>query len=152
MSAAPFMQRLERRMENKRQRAKTISDSVFGRREQEARAFVEAGDWSRATPAHFVALYAIGHLNVYGVEPGELTPPLRLAAAGAAARMLQNDFGGDAGKMHAFVRWTWERELEREQWRRDNGREGGRISWRLQFSRAIWTDWRLDLARKSSRR
>ena len=113
------------------------------------REMAETGDWSEATGTHFVAFYEWLHLTVYGVEASELAMVGEWArAAAAAARMLDTHFGGDATVMTLFVRWTWNRESDTEKWRRENKKPGGRIGWRLQFSGAKLTDYKLDVARQ----
>lgn len=109
----------------------------------------QSGDWSDALPRHLVVLHGMIHEHVYGVAPAESTGAEFAAAAVAAARMLKVDFGGDAQAMFEFIRWSWQREQDREEWRRQNHKEGGRLDWRRQFcQRGILTDYRVDMARK----
>jgi hypothetical protein len=137
--------------ESTKQRTKTIADGAWEKACNEARAMMRSADWNEATPRHFVAAYAMLHERVYGAAPGELTPTVRLQAAGAAGRMLKQEFDGDNAQMAAFLHWTWMREKGREDWRRANRREGGRIGWRLQFNGSLLTDYRVDKARKAGR-
>lgn len=138
---------LGNRLEEKRPRAKTISDSAFARATREAVLMMESGDWSAAVPRHFVALYALLHEKVYGVRADELTPSARLVAAGLARGMCDRLFGGDPGEMAGYMRWVWAREKDREAWRRANQKDGGRIGARLVFGGALVTEYRLHLAR-----
>lgn len=129
----------------------TIPPKRWARCMREVDEMMNSGDWSDASPAVFVALYALLHERVYDVEPAELTPKERLHAAGAAARLLLHTFGGDKSKLAEFMRWTWMREAKTEKWRRDNIQPGRRIGWRLQFGQALVTDWRLDSSRRHSK-
>jgi len=133
-------------------RAKTIGNGAWEDARREAQAMMGAGDWSAATPRHFVAAYEMMHTKVYGVAPAELTPQGRMAAAGAAYRILEKEFEGDRQEMADFVRWTWVRENTREQkLRAGNTRYGGfRVGWRLQFGPALVTDYRLAKARRQT--
>lgn len=129
-------------------RARTIPDAAWERARREAEAMMRTGEWGEALPRHFVAAYALLHERVYGVADGELAPPVRLRAAAAASRCLDHEFGGDRGAMAEMVRWAWQRELEREKWRRANGRQGGKLTAWLQFGRVV-TDYRLAQARRA---
>jgi hypothetical protein len=122
--------------------SKTIGDAAFGRAISQTREMMSTGVWGPAYPRHFVALYVVLHEMVYGVTPAELGPRPRVLAAGFAARMLEKEFDDDPGKMAAYVKWVWTREKDREEWRRKNGRDSGRIGWRLMFGPALLTDWR----------
>jgi hypothetical protein len=126
---------------------KAPSSASMRRETEVAVQAVRSGDWSGARPLTFVALHAWLHERVYGV-PYSPTPDDRLNASRAAGRMLKADFRGDAAEMAAFMRWCWRREREREEWRRQNGRSGGSIGWRLQFGPHLLTDYRIDLQRQ----
>ena len=117
----------------------------------EMKEMAESGDWSEARGTHVVALYAWLHACVYGVEPSELTPKQWGIAAAAATRMVDQEFKRDYGSAVQFLRWTWKREQKREEWRRQQHRDGGRIGWRLQFSNALIVEYRLSVARVGSR-
>jgi hypothetical protein len=131
----------------RRERPKTIPEGAWTKALAETRERMASGDWEGAAPRNLLALYALLHETVYGIAPGELTSATRLYAAGAAGRMLKADFDDDAGAMAEFMRWLWGRERKREAWRRENGRDGQRIGWRLQFNTQLVTDYRLALAR-----
>ncbi len=133
-----------------RPKTKTINNSTFKRICAEMTEFTKSADWTDATSTHFVALYAFMHLRIYGVECIELGPTDRLRAAGMAARKLKTHFDNDGNEMASFMRWVWTREKVREQWRRDNNAEGGRIGWNFQFNGRLLTDYRLGLARVKS--
>lgn len=113
----------------------------------QALKFLEVGDWTPATPIHLVALYLWCHHTVYGVIAGEVQGKEYAIAAKTAKDFLQIQFEGDINKCVSFIRWTWKREEEREQWRRSNNQQGKRIGWRLQFSPSLVTDYKLAMAR-----
>lgn len=106
------------------------------------REMAESGDWSEAVSAHLVALYEFLHTCVYQVAPLELDTKSWALASLAAGRLVDKFFANDYGDAAAFLRWTWHRESEREQYRRQHHRDGARISWRLQFCAALVTDYR----------
>lgn len=124
-----------------------VSTGAIERAEREVERMVDEHCWDGARGTHFVALHSMLHRRVYGVDPGYGARE-RMLAAGAAARALGAEFGDDPAAMAEFVRWSWVREQGREKWRRANGREGGRLGWRLQFSGSLVADYRIDLARR----
>lgn len=130
-----------------KKRARSISEARFRAVLVEMGDLVKANDWKDATAVHFVALYAYLHDQIYGFAPGELTARERMAAAGAASRMLSASFDGDPDDMVDFMRWTWRREASRERWRRENHRPGGKLTWRFQFSGRALDEYRADLMR-----
>ena len=113
----------------------------------ETMAMMASGDWSRALGRHFVALFDVLHRRVYGVDAG-LDSTDCFWAASMAKRLQDGTFGGDPGALVAFVKWTWERELSREKYRRENGRDGGQIGYRLQFGTRLVTDYRIAMERR----
>lgn len=112
-----------------------------------------SGEWEEATGRSFVGLYALCHRIVYGVLPEDLAEK---GALGLAAKMantcLHTSFGDDRSAFVEFIKWTWDREKSRELWRLQNGKQGGRIGIRLQFSGSLITDHRVDLARRKKGR
>lgn len=106
--------------------------------------------FEKAQGKHFVAIYADLHFRVYGVAPGDLGARERTFAAKLAGNMLAKYFDGDRSRFACFVAWTWSREREREKWRRENGRDGSRIDWRLQFNPKLLTDFRISEERKKA--
>jgi hypothetical protein len=109
---------------------------------------IARGVWRNISPTGLVALYERFHEHVYGVPAAEVdTPRAFLQAARVAGTMLKREFGGDGARAVEFMFWVWKRETERETWRRENHRDGGRIGWRLQFSGALLTDFRIARAR-----
>jgi hypothetical protein len=113
----------------------------------EVGTFIKNNDWSTARAIHFVALYLKMHLEIYGVEAADCGPEERLQAAGIAGKMLEREFGGEPERMVDFVHWVWKREAGAERWRRENGREGRRISWMLQFSSKLLLDYKVNYRR-----
>lgn len=129
---------------------KGISDARFLEVLDEVKEKLAAGAWGTATGIHFVALFADLYFRVYQVAPDDLSrPPERAFATKLANDMLRGDFAGDADAMAKFVAWTWTRERRTEAWRREDpvARSGRRLSWRVQFSRAILSDFRVAEAR-----
>ncbi len=119
----------------------------------DARARAESGDWGGAGGSALVGLYAHCHEAVYGVCPAELDARDQFkVATRLAAQVVRSHFDGDCDAAAAFVRWTWLREKGREEWARREGKERGRVGWRLQFSAQLVTDFRVDATRKRRRR
>lgn len=136
----------------KKRSAPKIRDDAFLALLDEVGEFLAKGEWEKAEPKHFVALYADLHFRCYGIEPGDMGPKERAFASKLAGDMLEKDFAGNRLEMSRFVAWVWTREKGREEWRRENGRAGGRVTWRSQFGRAVLTEYRLEEARKKARR
>lgn len=115
---------------------------------EEARSMLARRNFGCLTTNHLVALYRLCHLEVYGVDASELEDGRAWAlAAIEAARLCGREFGGKPEAAVTFVRWVWRREAEREAWRRENGKSGGRIGWKFQFGPVLITDWKIDVAR-----
>ena len=107
----------------------------------DARARAQSGDWTAAGAKAIVGLYAWCHKATYGEEPLELRDDGPFSgAARTVSKMLGEHFADDVEAMAAFVKWTW----MREQARRGAGRGTSRIGWRLQFSGAMLTDYRVE--------
>jgi len=111
---------------------------------------IESGEWGGLVdPGLLVALYVWCHTQVYGIEPAELGDGSEwFYAERHAAKCLVDQFAGDMAECVTFVRWVWAREDSREKWRRDNNNSGSRISWQWMFNARLWTEYRLDLARR----
>lgn len=114
----------------------------------EANAMRKAGDWTAARPRHLVALYVQLHAHVYGVQPTELRGKTWTAACLMASRLLEREFTGDTARFVAFIAWTW--KCERKAHARGNP-DRRRLGWRLQFSPALVTDYRVHLLGESKR-
>lgn len=105
--------------------------------------------WNEISVDQLVYIYGLLHEKVYGVTAvGELCNKEFLGARSAAKKTLEKEFNGDVTAVLQFFRWVWNREKEREQWRRENRQEGSRITWRKMFSAGLVTEYRLALARK----
>lgn len=98
-----------------------------------------------------MGLYALCHEMVYGVLPSELEEVrlFRLASR-EAARLLRSSFGGDVDSAVEYLKWVWGREKGRVQWAASQSppKERGRLGWRLSFSEAFVTDYRVAQASK----
>lgn len=116
---------------------------------EEADRMREGNDFTKARPRHFVALYALFHKHVYGVHSGELIGKTWTAACLMAARILDREFAGDVDRFVSFIAWSWRRE-KRAHARSDGDRR--RMGWRLQFSPALVTDYRVQLAKEQEGR
>lgn len=108
-------------------------------------------DWDNMRPMTLVSVFVWCHRRTYGVTPAELEKaPALSRACMLAANLVKREFENDFDAALAFIRWTWEREDGREQWRRRNQRDGSKpLSWSNQFSPAPWlmTDYKVHLQR-----
>src|SRR3990172_8529604 len=103
--------------------------------------------------ATLVGLYAICHRMIYGIIPQELCEKaLFNIAAKLAAVALHKHFDDDPSAAAAFVKWSWEREKRRDTWAREKMIDRARLSWKLQFSATLVTDWRVNAADRRSAR
>ena len=115
----------------------------------EAQQMREQQCWATASPKHLVLLHAMLHEHVYGVAPDSGSGKTFTFASSSATKMLREEFANDPEAMVDYLRWSWQREQDREEWRRKNGRDGGRLDWRRQFAqRCVLTDYRVDQARR----
>ena len=107
-------------------------------------------DWTGMTAGKLIALYFVCHVKVYGIEPAELNRAATWETAMmAAGGMVRDHFEGDVQVAIKFIRWTWTRENEKEQWRRKNDKGGRRITWVNQFRHDyLVSDWRAEKMRK----
>lgn len=150
-AAAALADLVAPKLERARRPFRSTKGQIERAREQ-MNAMSDSGDWGEACGIHLVALYEWLHEQVYEVPTAELDPKNWALAAQAAGRMVDQHFGGDYGRAVIFMRATWNRERETEQWRRENGRGGRRIGWRLMFAHgALITDYKLDCARAASK-
>lgn len=132
---------------------KSSRPSAGSRRKQyieEVRERMKRKNWEGMTAGKLVALYWLCHERVYGVTPVEIDKASTWTSAmKQAGSMVQKHFDGDVDRAITFMRWCWTRELEREKWRRDNGKEGRRLSWQNQFiHHHLITDWRAAAMRR----
>jgi hypothetical protein len=131
-------------------KSKTMGDAAFEKKLEEVGDMLKSGRWNEATPMHFVALYVDLYYRVYGILPEDLGPKERVIAGKMASGMLDRTFGGDRQKMSQFMAWTWTREKEREQYRRENNKDGQVIGWAFQFGNKLISSYRIAEARKAS--
>lgn len=107
----------------------------------ETKEMIAKRGWSWAEPKHLVALYAVLHEQVYGVEAAELVEGWP-AAVSAAARLVREEFDDKVHAAVEYLRWVWARERAREK-----GREAGqgtRIGWGLMFAkRTLLVDFKV---------
>lgn len=147
-SAADRLASLLDRPKPKRTRTVRSKQTALEVAERGAQSRASAGDWEGASGKDLVGLYAFCHRSVYGAPAGELANVGQFRAASkAAAKMIRESFDGDVGAAVDFVRWTWLREREREEWAAENRRNRGRLGWRLAFSERIVTDYRVAMSR-----
>lgn len=150
-AAASLASMVEQKMNAKRRPPRASRDQI-GRAREQMNAMAASGEWGEASGTHLVALYEWLHEQVYGVATAELDPKTWTLAAQAAGRMAEQQFDGDYGRAVVFMRWWAKREMEREKWRRENNRPGGRVGWRLMWHGTLVTDYKVDHARRSSSR
>ena len=93
---------------------------------------------------HVVALHAVLHRKVIGVDEEDLNGSSFLGACSAARKLLASAFDGELPKLIDFVRWCWARENRREQQRvAENNTTASRLTWRAVFIyRSTLTDYR----------
>ena len=80
-------------------------------------------------------------IGVIGLNGSGKSSLLRILAG------VDKEFGGDPSKMVAFMHWAWKGEQRREAYAKDKGYERRRMSWRVQFSAELLTDYRVHALR-----
>jgi hypothetical protein len=132
----------------KKKETKQISNAAWANAVREVHRMLDGEvPWNEASSLEFVALYAILHLKIYGVEAIELGPTERLHATGAAGRLKKKEFDDRGDDFVKYMKWAWIREEGRERWRRDHNRDGGRLGWKLMFNGSLLTDYRVSIKR-----
>ena len=131
--------------------ALAVSQSREAKAREEMLSLLASGDWSRADAYSLLALYKWCHAQVYAIEASDVVGQEFGIAAQVAKAFASREFANDYNETVVFIRWTWKREQEREKWRRENGKQGGRLSWRVQFSNTLLIDYRLYLAREATK-
>ena len=115
----------------------------------DARRRAVSGEWGGSKGRTFVGLHAMCHRMVYGVVPSELEQLGTMnAASKLAAKAMHEMFGDDPEAFAAFVRWTWEVEKRKNTWAQSKSIDRRRLGWRMQFSRALECDYRIDLKQR----
>src|SRR5574338_176134 len=98
-------------------------------------------NWANAGAQHVVALAGEFHRRVYGVEAEELRTRARQIFVRSADSMIKQN---GVEWVVEFVKWVWKREQERETWRRDNHKQGSRVSIAMVFgSSNLRTEYRI---------
>lgn len=111
----------------------------------DARRRAASGEWDGAKGSSLVGLYALCHELIYGIVPEELRELASFRfAAKQAASFAHDHFDDDFGAAAGFVKWAWEREKRKHTWALKNGVDRNRLSWRLQFSAMLLTDWKVE--------
>jgi hypothetical protein len=127
-----------------RSRPNRASMSIRNALEQ-ADAMRKSESWKDAGPEHFVAIWALLHLHVYGVEPSEVADQQPWGRACMAASILLVDqFDGDREVMIDFVRWAWAQASAQHRRGRDS-----RLKWQFLFSASMVTDYRVALTKRA---
>jgi hypothetical protein len=115
----------------------------------EVEAKVEARDFSSIAARHWVALFCWIHEAIYNVECVDEVRAEWKAAMFQAAKMLKHKFDDDPVEMFHFINWVAVREQGHEKWRRENKKEGRRLSWRDLFLRErLLTDYKINQLRR----
>lgn len=127
-----------------KRQVRSAGQRSLDRSREEAIGMFKARDFSGAEPRHVVALHAMLHAEIIGVEEADLDGESFLGAVSAARKLCTDAFGGQVRELVEYVRWAWAREKQREQRRRANEQtNAGRLSWRWLFaSRSTLTDYR----------
>ncbi len=132
-------------VEPKKKNAITRSEMRQARGQTEE--MLHTGDWDHAIGRHHVALYMLLHERVYGAPAAEMNDRACYQAAGQAAKLQKENFDDGPAALATFILWTWKREQDREKWRRQNGKSGGRVTARLQFGTFLLGDYAVDMKR-----
>lgn len=157
---------------------KTIAAGVFNRARSETQAMIDSGEWSECTPRHLVALYDLMHMQIYGVEAlmssterheavlrmGSFVRRAfgtaidccdrRQTSHEAPKTLTCKTCGADVPTRANtdpaidYFRWLWTREMGREKWRRENDRDGERLTIHACISSMRLTDYKLHLTRR----
>lgn len=105
-------------------------------------------DFDGMHPRHLVAMYIIAHEWIYGVRPSEVVGKVAQGAVSACKKMMREEFDDDPVNLLRYLRHTFKKEKEREEWRRKNNQPGARLSYRDVFVyRRKLDDYRVDMAR-----
>lgn len=131
----------------------SVSEATIKRTSEEVERFIDRGDWQPASPYHLVALYMICHEETYGVPATELKGQEFGLCAHVAKAFIIRNFNGSIPDTIPFIRWAWAREAGKEKWRAEKGiTDGRRFGWKLQFSDALLTDYRIHLRREEEKK
>jgi hypothetical protein len=128
-----------------RPRSKTIAASRFSKTIAETRAMLESGDWEGFAARHVLALYDLMHEKCYLVAP-VMTSGERHRATLAAGLFVKNVFGGVYDDAVEYFRWLWDREIDRQEWRKRNAKPTNPMAFYWTISTRIVTDYRVHQA------
>jgi hypothetical protein len=124
----------------RRSRSKKLTDIETAVHDAEVRS--RSGDWKGARAATFVGLYAQCHRMLYGVLPLELEDPAQFRFAAKSANDMLALFDNDEDEFVEMIKWSWFRERRRVAISKERNETRGRLGWRLQFSKTMFTDYR----------
>ena len=124
----------------KRRRSCTMAASTFNRARVETQAMIDTQDWSACTNRHFVALYDLMHAKIYGVD-SMLSASDRHRFFLLVSGFVKRHFGPNIGEAINYFRWLWQREIGREKWRNETGREGVRMTYARCCSNQAFADY-----------
>lgn len=119
-----------------------ITKQQFDKAMRDAAAMMKSGDFSTAKPLVIYALYCLMHEAVYGIATPETTTNDRRNGCFMVSGLLRREFNGDVVALVDFVRWSWNREVEKLKWAKSKGFVPRRLSARIQFSNAHLADYR----------
>jgi hypothetical protein len=108
-----------------------------------AREAMKTGDWTKARPIHFLALYRWLYENIYNSAP-----VISRLAIFVFSSKLKEYFGSDPDKLATYMRWVWKREKRTEEWCRERRirRHAKSLTVRLLFTDDLITEYRRHLA------
>ena len=133
----------------KKKRSNTVTPKTWEKAMFVVRTMFATGDWTRATPIHLVATFALLHRSTYGVLPGELDAVTLFRVRLHATKFFVQEFDSDWSKFVQYARWVWTREKQREEWRKRNNNDY-RLGPYQFFSKKILTDWIVSQGRIST--
>ena len=122
-------------------KAKYLTEDIRAK----AMEMMRTGDFERADALHFLAVHDYLHEQIYGVpDPDVMGPALRISRTQVQGMLTALG----SKKLTDFVRWAWNEERRRETWRRENHRDGARMSAQRLFSRSKLTEFYIAVQRQ----
>ncbi len=139
----------QRSAKSAKKKADDKGTRALAKAREEVLAMFAQKNFSSAEVRHVVALHAVLHEKVIGVDEEDLNGVTFLGACSAAKKLLVDSFESDLVRLIEFVRWCWSREKGREARRvAENNTTGSRLSWRGVFIfRSTLTDYRAAIHR-----
>lgn len=102
------------------------------------------GNWFNSTGEDFVGLYGICYKLVYGRLPTDINTQKEFKDIVKLATMIYDTyFRNDPDSFVEFVKWTWEREMQRIEYSFKKGFTKNRLIARYQFSRSYVEDYKV---------